>query len=188
MVVWDCEDVPSNDIEDCSDIYITGMVNEQQQKTDTHFRAQGGTGSFNWRMVWPVTFPMENPTITFQIWDKDYFSPNDFISECTFDFEEQAKEAWETENNVKIYGQSKVEITQKIQKSLDSAIDNAVDSAAGKKVGPKEAAGGDTVKKTVVRQEEKFVIKPKNTKKAGYVRSLHFYIRIYVCCLELPTR
>jgi len=166
-VVWDCEDVPSNDVEDCSDIYITGMVNEQQQKTDTHFRAQGGTGSFNWRMVWPITLPMENPTITFQIWDKDYFSPNDFISECTFDFAEQAKEARETDNSIKIYGESKVEITQKIQKSLDSAIDSAANAAAGKKVEP---AGGDSVKKTVVRQEEKFIIKPKNAKKEGYVK------------------
>lgn len=172
MVVWDCEDVPSNDVEDCSDLYITGMVDEKQQKTDTHFRAQGGSGSFNWRMVWPISLPMENPTITFQIWDKDYFSPNDFISECTFDFEDQAKEGWETDNSIKIFGESKVEITQKISKSLNSAIDNAVDSAAGKKVAPE--GEGDTVKKTVVRQEEKFVIKPKNAKKAGYVIPYNF--------------
>ena len=152
------------------------MVDEKQQKTDTHFRAQGGTGSFNWRMVWPISLPMDNPTVTFQIWDKDYFSPNDFISECTFDFRKEADEAWETDNSIKIYGETPVQITTKLSKSLNSAIDNAADAAAGKKVGPKE---GDSVKKTVMRQDEKFIIKPKNTKKAGYVKKLISHIILY---------
>jgi len=174
--VWDIEDVPSNDIEDCSDLYVTGIVDEKQQKTDTHFRAQGGIGSFNWRMIWPIKLPMENPTITFQIWDKDYFSPNDFISECSMSFEKQANEAWETDNSIKIYGESKVEITQKLQKKMNSAIDGAMDAAAGKKV----AVEGDSVKKTIVRQEEKFVVNSMNTKKAGYVKKKSIFFSFFV--------
>ena len=146
-------------------LFVTGIVENKKQKTDTHFRAQGGAGSFNWRMVWPLSLPMQDPSITFQIWDKDYFSPNDFISEATFDFKEQMIEAFETDNPIKIFGKKEIEITQKLQKGLDSAIDGAANAASGKKVGPE----ADSVKKTVVRQEEKFIIMLTNTKKAGYV-------------------
>jgi hypothetical protein len=41
-VVWGCEDVPANDIEDCSDLFITGRVGETTLKTDVHYRSQNG--------------------------------------------------------------------------------------------------------------------------------------------------
>lgn len=113
VVVWDVEDVPSQDIEDCSDLYVTGMVGEKQQKTDVHFRAQKGAGSFNWRMVWDVELPLKDPSITFQIWDKDFFSPNDFISEASMTFKKEADDAYLNENSVKIYNKQTLKIQQK---------------------------------------------------------------------------
>jgi hypothetical protein len=41
--VWDAFDVPSKDIEDTSDIYVTSYINENdKQKTDTHYRSLNG--------------------------------------------------------------------------------------------------------------------------------------------------
>lgn len=42
MIVWDCSDVPSSDIEDTSDLYVTGRIGETIQKTDIHYRSQDG--------------------------------------------------------------------------------------------------------------------------------------------------
>jgi len=38
-VVWDCEDVPNNDVEDCSDLFITGTMDDKTLKTDVHYRS-----------------------------------------------------------------------------------------------------------------------------------------------------
>lgn len=145
VVVWDIEDVPSQDIEDCSDLYVTGMVGEKQQKTDVHYRAQKCVGSFNWRMVWDdIELPLKDPSITFQIWDKDFLSPNDFIAEATISFKKEAELAYINENSVKIYGKSEVKIKQKSEE------------------------GKEDIEKKIVRNEEKFMIELKNVKKDGF--------------------
>ena len=41
-VVWECEDVPNNDIEDASDLYVTGTLGDKTLKTDVHYRSQNG--------------------------------------------------------------------------------------------------------------------------------------------------
>jgi len=84
VVVWDCEKVPRVDtLEDAIDIFITGKLDDGTTlKTDTHFRSTNGRGSFNWRMVFPVKLPLKSNRITFQIWDKDIFSRNDYVSEA----------------------------------------------------------------------------------------------------------
>ena len=146
VVVWEVENVPSQDIEDCSDLYVTALFNEKQQKTDTHFRAQKGAGSFNWRMVWDAVLPLSDPTITFQVWDKDFFSPNDFIAEATLSFQKEAGSAYENENIEKIQSNKMVKVKQKSQ------------------------VNGQTVEKEVVMNDDKFVIELINAKKSGYVR------------------
>jgi len=37
-------------------------------------------------MKFPLKLPMDEALISFQIFDKDMFSPDDFISDCTYDF------------------------------------------------------------------------------------------------------
>ncbi len=39
VVVWDCEDCPSMDAEDTSDLFVTAILGDQRQSTDTHFRS-----------------------------------------------------------------------------------------------------------------------------------------------------
>jgi len=75
-----------------------------------------GDGSFNWRMVWPISigYKGENicvgddpkPSINFKIWDKDIFSPDDFISEVSFAYTDLAKEAFENDASIKKYAKT----------------------------------------------------------------------------------
>lgn len=106
VVVWEASDVPRVDtFEDSVDIYVTGKVDGGPSlKTDTHFRSMTGKGSFNWRMVFPIKLsnPAKNARISFQIWDKDIVSKDDYISEVTFDFEKFATQAFEQERSIVI--------------------------------------------------------------------------------------
>lgn len=145
IVIWDVEGVPSQDIEDCSDLFVSAMVGEEKQKTDTHFRSQNGSGSFNWRMVWDVVMPMKDPTVTFQVWDKDFFSPSDFIAEATLSFKKEANSGYENENIEKIYGNKKVKVKQK------------------------NSENGQTLEREITVNDDKFVIELQNCKKSGYV-------------------
>ncbi|CAD8085861.1 unnamed protein product [Paramecium sonneborni] len=107
-VVWDVLDVPSHDDEGSSDLYVVGFVDQdQKQKTDTHFRSFNGKGSFNWRMVFPIELPQQQQTIlTFQIFDKDIFTSDDFISDCSIDITDLCRRAFENEINVKMYSKT----------------------------------------------------------------------------------
>jgi hypothetical protein len=60
-------------------------------------------------MKFPVKLPIEDALISFQIFDKDVFSPDDFIADCTFDFTKLAQRAFENEINVKALGYKKVD-------------------------------------------------------------------------------
>ena len=101
------------DIEDVSDLFVTAVVGDDRQSTDVHYRSQTGAGSFNWRMVYPVTLPMEDPTITFTILDKDILSPNDFISEGTLSFKDMAEKAFQNDCNIKLMGNQKKSLLKK---------------------------------------------------------------------------
>ena len=54
IIVWGCKNMPTNDIEDMSDLYIVCVFNDEEQETDVHYRSATGTGCFNWRTVFPV--------------------------------------------------------------------------------------------------------------------------------------
>jgi len=92
VIIWECKGVPFGDHwEEMSDLFITGELEttvaeeENYQQTDLHFRSQDRKGSFNWRMKFPIALPKqkdsEYPRLKLQIWDKDFFSPNDILSE-----------------------------------------------------------------------------------------------------------
>ena len=101
--MWECEDCPAMDVEDTSDLFVSATVGDTRQQTDVHYRSQTGNGSFNWRMIFPVTLPMQDPSITIAIWDKDIVSPNDFISEGTLSFKDMHDKAFENDCSIKVF-------------------------------------------------------------------------------------
>ena len=94
VIIWECKNVAYHDEQtNANDLYITGRLQctteddePNEQQTDLHFRSHDGFGSFNWRMKFPIKLPKKKflhyPRFRLQIWDKDYFTPNDCISEC----------------------------------------------------------------------------------------------------------
>ena len=80
MVVWETENIPRGDVEGVSDEYVTCYIDQNiKQSTDMHFRCQG-QGSYNWRIVLPVTAPRENTILNIHAMDNDFFSFNDYLS------------------------------------------------------------------------------------------------------------
>ena len=61
------------DVEETTDAYVRAFLDpDEDQHTDTHFRCQTGTASFNWRLVFPITLShdQKNNMLTLQLWDK----------------------------------------------------------------------------------------------------------------------
>lgn len=55
LSVLDTKNVPCEDYEGVSDIFIRSYVDDFDKKdTDTHFRCSSGAGSFNWRIMFDV--------------------------------------------------------------------------------------------------------------------------------------
>jgi hypothetical protein len=81
FIVWETEDMEMMDVEGTSDIYIVGYFDQNEaQKTDVHYRCQNGVASFNWRMLLPLKLPVQRPQLTMQVYDKDIFASDDYIS------------------------------------------------------------------------------------------------------------
>lgn len=148
VVVWEVEGVPSMDVEDCSDLYIEANFRGKTQKTDIHYRAQNGFGSFNWRMLWDVMLSDEDMdlTIGFQVWDKDFLSANDYIAEETLSFEEEAREAYKNDISMKKIAKKENKIKRKFKNFAKKFQEN-------------EGLG----------EEEKFVLELKNTEKEDVI-------------------
>jgi len=106
VIVWQCADVTIKDaITQQNDLYITGLLDgpgARRQRTDTHLRSKKGKGSFNWRMKFPVTLPMKSPRFSIQIWDMDFFSPNDSICEVLLGLSNLFKKAYRVKDRVKL--------------------------------------------------------------------------------------
>ena len=84
VVVWDTKGVPAMDVEGTSDIFAKVFFDQKKDghQTDTHFRCQTGKGSFNYRMIFKKQWPRKDYSLTFQLWDRDIISSNDFIGDC----------------------------------------------------------------------------------------------------------
>ena len=86
FIVWETEEMEMMDVEDTSDIYVIGYIDQKEmQKTDIHFRCQTGMASFNWRMLLPLKLPIQKPVVTLQVYDKDIFSSDDYMCGATID-------------------------------------------------------------------------------------------------------
>ena len=89
FVIWETEDIEMKDIEETSDVYVIAYFDQNEiQKTDVHYRCQDGAASFNWRLLIPLRLPVQRPLITLQVYDKDLFSSDDYISGSTFNLKD----------------------------------------------------------------------------------------------------
>ena len=92
LVVWETENMRSMDVEGTSDIFINAYIQpEKKQSTDVHYRCQNGVGSFNWRIIFPLSLPRDNKILTIQAYDNDLFKKNDFICGGTLDLRDLMK-------------------------------------------------------------------------------------------------
>ena len=82
VVVWKTKDLPNMDVEGCSDIqckaYLTSGDGDEHL-TDTHWRCQTGSGSFNYRLKIPCDSKQEDLTLRVEAWDRDIIKSNDLI-------------------------------------------------------------------------------------------------------------
>lgn len=61
-------------------------------------------------MVFPIQLPLKDSTISFQIFDKDIFSADDFISDTSLNFKNYADQAFENDCTVKVYSHQKFDL------------------------------------------------------------------------------
>jgi hypothetical protein len=85
LVVWDTKDVIKADWEGTTDIFVRAFFDSKKDshETDTHFRCQTGKGSFNYRLLFPITSPMPHSNLSVQIWDRDIFSSNEYLGDTS---------------------------------------------------------------------------------------------------------
>ena len=108
--------------------------------------------------------PTPNPTVTFQIWDKDLIGSDDYISAVTMDFSRQAREAFENDISVKILGKESIstDILGNIGGKISGLIGgNDEEKKADSKAAPKKV--------TKLAEGEKFCLDLMNAAKEGTV-------------------
>ena len=89
FVIWETEDMEIMDVEGTSDIYVVAYFDQEDiHKTDVHYRCQDGAASFNWRLLMPLRLPVQRPLITLQVYDRDIFASDDYISGSTFNLKD----------------------------------------------------------------------------------------------------
>jgi hypothetical protein len=97
LVVWHTKDMEDMDIEGCSDLYIKASFDpEKEERTDIHWRCEGGKGSFNWRILLPVKNNQESYVLTVEAWDKDIIASDDLIGKFNIDLTPMMQDAFLT--------------------------------------------------------------------------------------------
>jgi len=98
-VIWKAQKMACKDpFTKMNDLYITGTLEAGgefktvREETDVHLRAKGGKGSFNWRMVFPIELPLQQPVFKLQAFDKDLIG-QDNIGETVIDLSNLFRDA-----------------------------------------------------------------------------------------------
>ena len=93
LVVWDVVDMPTLDMEDTSDLFVSASLPNfnLSQRTDVHYRSQTGFGSFNWRIIFKMKIDHntrnEMYKMSLRVFDRDIFAENDFAADAQINFE-----------------------------------------------------------------------------------------------------
>jgi len=116
VIIWGCKEVTIKDtLTDANDLYITGAIDTPGvpiQSTDTHLRSHNGKGNFNWRMKFPIKLPTKHyPRFRLQVWDLDFFSPDDSICEAYFSLKGLCRKSQKENKRCKLFQGSNDRIT-----------------------------------------------------------------------------
>ena len=86
-VIYDTLNVKCMDVEGTSDVYCRAFFDsgEEAKETDTHYRCTNGKASFNYRLLLNVKYPCKTSTLSFQLYDRDFFKSNDIIGDAVLD-------------------------------------------------------------------------------------------------------
>lgn len=109
VIVWEVWDIAAQDFEDVSDLFVKVALPgyNLSMNTDTHFRAQGGYGSFNWRTKFALTideyFRPEMADLQLLIYDRDLCSPNDFVSSKVINIADIIERTLYTQQRQKVF-------------------------------------------------------------------------------------
>ncbi len=91
-IIYETREVELKDrLEKCNDLYVRGFPGTlPYQDTDTHWRCRD-KGSFNWRMKFPLSFPIRGEQdygtdrMFLQLLDKDLVGSDELIGEAILD-------------------------------------------------------------------------------------------------------
>lgn len=65
VIVWKTRDIEGGDFENTADIYCRAFFNpDKDLKTDTHWRANNGNASFNYRLKLEMNTEQKSKTLT----------------------------------------------------------------------------------------------------------------------------
>jgi len=105
VIVWETREIINMDDEGTSDLYVTTFFDvEEKSQTDLHFRCQTGKGSFNWRNLLKVEIPRKGKSsmLNVQVYDKDFFSADDFICSTVINLDKLLREIYEVDVPIKV--------------------------------------------------------------------------------------
>jgi len=96
VIVWDTMELEMMDAEGTTDGFVRCFFDSDQSKdTDTHFRNSDGKCSWNYRLLFPVTYGEKNKRyeMTVQAYDLDLFKSNDLIGQVVLDLEDMLEDS-----------------------------------------------------------------------------------------------
>jgi hypothetical protein len=105
IVIWRTKNVPLIE-KDKVKIQVKLRINEEgkdiDDETDVHHNSKDGKGEFNWRFVYPYTFPRKVNTIKLMIYNYNALSASDLIGEKTLDMLPRFKKVHRTKQTITI--------------------------------------------------------------------------------------
>lgn len=87
--MWKTKDCTiKNFITKSNDLYVKGVIGDEEQETDTHYFCRGD-GSFNYRMKFPMNLPIDvkenygGNMFKISLWDQCFIGANNLIGEAS---------------------------------------------------------------------------------------------------------
>jgi hypothetical protein len=103
VVVWKTRDVPLID-DGKVDIMVKCTFNDGkkdiEQETDVHSNSTTGNGEFNWRMIFPCTYPSKKTFLSIALYDYNHLTSNSIISTCNLNLNKYLNKVYRTRSPV----------------------------------------------------------------------------------------